>query len=915
MAYRVIAIRAGTMVIAMIGDAGPARPPTGTVTFLFTDIEGSTPLWDAHPDTMGVSLARHDEILRNAIADAGGYIFSTGGDGYGAVFTRAASAIDAGLAAQRALWVAEWGENPSLRVRMGVHTGEAEERDGDYFGPTVNRAARIMASANGGQVVASALTVGVLGDSKEIKFFDLGHVALKGVVEPVHVFGVAGEGHEWVDTPLLTTQASAGNLPRLQTDFVGDLADLQRRVANLANARVVTLTGSGGVGKTRAATEIGWLVVDEFVDGVWLTELAPVNDADLVVSTIASTVGAQPSPGMTLSDAIVDWCVGRRMLLIIDNCEHVLDAVVDLVQRIVAGCPTVTVIATSREPLGVAGEIVVRIPSLEQTFGVELFTMRAAAADSSFQSTPDDLEAIRSICDRLDGIPLAIELAAARTRSLSPAELLERLDDRFRLLRGGGRGGLERHQTLRATVAWSYQLLEAETQLLFDRLSVFSGTFELAAAEAVCADDGVDEYDIIDLIADLVDKSMVITTRSGNNTRYRLLETLRQFGEERLDDRTDTAHRRDLHLTYFAGLAQSLGEQWGTPRQQEVCVRFDQDWDNLVAAHNWALVTGNLDVAISMVLETGSFGSFRMRRDHQEIIERTRTACAAAGRRSAGLESQGGMWALYDGDANRAIEVTSGALGHADEQEEPFVLGLLALGLMSAGRTGEAVALVPRLQAIIDSDLDDHYKTIAFATIPQVYLGTAECGPALDQLVAHAVRTNTPSDLSMTRRLQAQANLAGTSPDFDRAIADCLQAIDAIKSIDGSPILTEVTLTAAMVMSGHAETVVTCRRVLADAYDKRYGIAIDFVLEQIPLVLAAASPEAAATIIGYTERYSVGWGGFGAAFREMSTSAVDGASDAARAVGAAMDRHQIVAFALAALDDLIDTNTALGLPG
>ena len=892
------------MVIAMTGDGGAVRPPTGTVTFLFTDIEGSTPLWDAHPDTMGLSLARHDGILRDAIADAGGYIFSTGGDGCGAVFPRAAGAIEAGLAAQRALRFEEWGEKPALRVRMGVHTGEAEERDGDYFGPTVNRAARIMAAANGGQIVSSALTVGVLGDSNEFKFFDLGDVTLKGVVEPVQVFGVAGGGHEWVDTPLLTTQASAGNLPRLQTDFVGDLADLQRRVANLANARVVTLTGSGGVGKTRAAVEIGWLVVDEFVDGVWLTELAPVNDADLVVSAIASTLGAQSSPGMTLSDAIVDWCVGRRMLLIIDNCEHVIDAVVDLVQRIVAGGPTVTIIATSREPLGVAGEIVVRIPSLEQTFGVELFTMRAAAADSSFQPTPDDLGAIESVCDRLDGIPLAIELAAARTRSLSPTELLERLDDRFRLLRGGGRGGLERHQTLRATVAWSYQLLQPESQLLFDRLSVFSGTFDLAAAEAICAGDGVDEYDIIDLIADLVDKSMVITTRSGNTTRYRLLETLRQYGEERLDDRNDTAHRRDRHLTYFSGLAELLGQEWNTPHQQEVCVRFDHDWDNLVAAHNWALATGNLDVAMSTVRATGSFGSVRMRRDHQEIVERTRTACAAAGRRSAELEALAGTWALYDGDADRAIEITTEAINHANEREKPFVFAMLTMGLMSAGRTNEAVAMVPRLQAMIDSDLDDDDKRFAVATIPQVYLGTAECGPALDQVVAYAERRNTPSDLSMTHRLQAQANLAGASPDFEQAIADCLKAIDAINAIDGSPILAEVTLTAAMVMSGHAETVVTCRQVLADAYDRRYGIAIDFVLEQIPLVLAAESPEAAATIVGYTERYPVGWGGFGASFREMSTSAVDGASDAARAVGAAMDRHQIVAFALAALDDL-----------
>lgn len=893
----------------MTADAGPVRAPTGTVTFLFTDIEGSTPLWDAFPDTMGLSLARHDEILRGAIADAGGYIFSTGGDGYGAVFARAAGAVEAGLQAQQALRSEQWGDNPSLRVRMGVHTGEAEERDGDYFGPTVNRAARIMGAAHGGQIVASVVTVGVVGNSKESEFIDLGAVPLKGVIEPVQVFGVAGEGHEWIDTPLTTTQASAGNLPFLQTEFVGDLADLQRRVANLASARVVTLTGSGGVGKTRAATEIGWLVVDEFVDGVWITELAPVNDADLVVSTIASVLGAQPSPGMTLIDAIVDWCVGRRMLLIIDNCEHVIDAVVDLVQQIVAGCPTVTIVATSREPLGVTGEVVVRIPSLEQTFGVELFTMRATAADSSFESTPDDIAAIQSICDRLDGIPLAIELAAARSRSLSPTELLERLDDRFRLLRSGGRGGLERHQTLRATVAWSYQLLEPEAQLLFERLSVFSGTFDLAAAEAVCAGDGVDEYDVIDLIADLVDKSMVIATRSGNTTRFRLLETLRQYGEERLDDRTDIAHRRDLHLAHFAGLTELFAEEWSTSLQHEVCVRFDHDWDNLVAAHNWALATGNLDVAVSTLHQTFGFGSTRMRRDHQEIVERTRTACEAHGRWYTELESQRSFWALIDGDADRAIEIASDAIDHADHKEDPNVPPVLALALLSAGRTDEAVAMAPRLQAIIDSGGKGYYKGFADWVLPQLHLGTDECGPALERFVAYAERTKTPSDLSTMHRLQAQAILSGASPDFDQAITHCRKAIDAIGSIDGSPIMAEATLTSAMIMSGHADTATTCRRVLADAYDKRFGIAIDFALEQIPLLVAATSPDAAATIIGYTERYPVGWGQFGAIFRELSMSAVDGASDAARAAGAAMDRHQIVALALSALDDVISTQS------
>ena len=442
-------------------------------------------------------------------------MISTGGDGFVAVFARAGLAVEAALCAQRALSAEVWAGGPVLRVRMGIHTGDAEERDGDYFGPPLNRAARIMAAANGGQIVLSALTAGLVEGISELEFHDLGLVQLKGVVEPVHVVGVAGDGHAWIDTPLLTTQVSRGNLPRLQTEMVGDLADLQRRVANLARARVVTLTGSGGVGKTRAAIEIGWLVVDEFVDGVWLVELGPIADADLVHTGIAAVLGVRPQPGMTVVESIVDWCYGRRMLLVLDNCEHVLDPVAEITAAIAAACPTVTIVATSREPLGVDGEIVVRVPSLEEVYGIELFVLRAMAADSSFEPTDADREVIAEICRRLDGIPLAIELAAARIRSLTPTELLARLDDRFRLLRGGGRGGLERHRTLRTTVAWSYQLLSSDEQLLFDRLSVFAGTFDLAAAEAICAGDGLDDTDIVDLLGDLVDKSMVIAVRSA----------------------------------------------------------------------------------------------------------------------------------------------------------------------------------------------------------------------------------------------------------------------------------------------------------------------------------------------------------------------------------------------------------------
>ena len=437
--------------------------PSGTVTFLFTDIEGSTRLWDEHPRIMRAALERHDAILRDAINECDGLVFSTGGDGVAAAFGRADMAVRAAIAAQRALRSEPWPDGAELRVRMGMHTGEAHERDGDYFGPPVNLAARIMASASGGQVLVSEVTT--------------------SIVEP-------DAGLSWVE---LARSASKGNLPVASSTFVGRITDLQRRVADLRDHQLVTLTGPGGVGKTRLAIEVAALAAETAPDGTWIVELGPVTDPNAVVAAVAASLAVQPQPGLSLQDAHLDLLRRRRLLLVIDNCEHVLDATAAMVRAVTSRCPTTTVLATSREPLGVSGEQVRIVPSLESDGEAsQLFIDRARAADGSFNPGDEDLGAIRAICQHLDGIPLAIELAAARCRSLSPTEILERLGDRFRLLRGTGRGGIERHQTLRAAVAWSYNLLSDSEHHLFDRLSAIAGTFELAATEAICADDLLD---------------------------------------------------------------------------------------------------------------------------------------------------------------------------------------------------------------------------------------------------------------------------------------------------------------------------------------------------------------------------------------------------------------------------------------
>jgi predicted ATPase len=372
-----------------------------------------------------------------------------------------------------------------------------------------------------------------------------------------------------------------GNLPHALTDWFGPVAELHRRVGDLGRRRLVTLTGPGGVGKTRLAIEIGALVGDDFPDGMWMVDLAPVQDPDAVHAAVASTLGVLPQEGMTTLESILEWMHKRRLLLILDNCEHVLPPVVSLTSAIIASNEAVTVLATSREPLGLSGERVVPVPPLEPHDGIALFCDRTAALDASAAFSKEDRNTIGAICARLDGIPLAIELAAARSRSLGPADLLARLDNRFRLLRGGGRGGLERHQTLRATVSWSYQLLQSAEQALFDRLSVFAGGFDLAAVQAVCAAGPIDELDVVDLLGALVDKSLVVATRSEGSTRYQLLETLRQYGEERLEERGETVVIRDRHLTHYVALARHAYQLWMSERYWQGAAVFDREWDNL----------------------------------------------------------------------------------------------------------------------------------------------------------------------------------------------------------------------------------------------------------------------------------------------------------------------------------------------
>ncbi|MDC3402529.1 hypothetical protein OAX95_01185, partial [bacterium] len=630
-------------------------------------------------------------------------------------------------------------------------------------------------------------------------------------------------------------------------------------------------------------------------------------DPEAVDAAIAATLGARPQPGMSLTESIIDWCLGRRMLLIVDNCEHVLQPVLDLVTAIAASCPTVTVLATSREPLGVPGEQVVRIPSLAPVFGEELFVVRAAAADSTFAPSPAEEEAITSICQRVDGIPLAIELAAARIRSLSPVELLERLDDRFRLLRGGGRGGLERHQTLRAAVTWSYQLLPEADQLLFDRLSVFAGGFDLRAAEAVCAGDDIDEYDVIDLIGELVDKSMVVADRGESGTRYRLLETLRQYGEERLDDRGETSSMRSAHLAYFAEHVEQVSDTWCSPQQRLAEATYEAEWENLRAAHAWALSTDDPVRADVIVSATSGHAFWRLRHDHEDWARRSLEIDGAGnGHRSRVLGTLA-AWAFLHGDpvAGEAL-AARGMDAAVDEESLVRCTVSMFYALASAGRIDECAQYLPAIQAAMEGDGPIETRQLAAQAMVDASMGTDYAAEAVDWYVRLSEQMG-EIQVARSQMMRGVLMLFGMDPpDLDGGIEAERTAIELATEVNASEVITwaKVHLAYALSAGAYDGAREAVRSAVTSSFDVRYGMAVAVAVETCARYLASAGDaEGASVLLGHLDLDAAPWS-MGAAWRAELVSAVAGTEhlDELKAAGAAMDRRQAVDYALERLE-------------
>lgn len=695
-----------------------SAPRSDIVTFLFTDVEGSTKLWQEDERAMSADLALHDALVRRVIESAGGTVFKTVGDAFYAVFPAPADALRAAVLVQKELGAQSWRVPAGLRVRMAVHSGSAERRENDYFGPTLNRAARLLAAGHGGQILVSDPVQALVGDglADRVTLTDLGTHRLKDVDRPERIFQVAAPGLRHAFPPLRSLDAFPNNLPRQLTSFIGRYQDLAAVARLLETTPLITLTGPGGSGKTRLALEVGRRRLDDYAGCVWWVDLTPLADPDYLSQAVAGALGIREQPGRPLAETIGEYLKSLKSLLILDNCEHVAERCGDLASALVNSAPDLTVLATSQVPLAVPGEVVYSLPPLavpdprddataESLAGydaVRLFIERARSARPS--ATFDaDVRTIGEITARLDGIPLAIELAAARVKVLSISEISHRLADRFQLLASNARGGPARHQTLRAAMEWSYNLLSQPEQILLRRLSVFAGHLSLDAASAVCAGADVPAEAILDLLTQLVDKSLVAADDHGETRRFRLLESVRQYARERLQEAGEEHATASRHLDVFLRLAQQGEPPHRDPPQSVWLDRMALEYDNVRGALEWALIhdpSRALRLAAPRWLFWAVRGSLTEGRDWLDRALRA-GAGAGPGERAKALLGLS-ILTMRQGDFARAFGVAEEALGlsRTIDNRPGIALALLIQGA-AVMRQGD----YPRGMAVLEESL------------------------------------------------------------------------------------------------------------------------------------------------------------------------------------------------------------------
>ncbi|HLW59821.1 MAG TPA: tetratricopeptide repeat protein [bacterium] len=693
-------------------------PPIGTVTFLFTDIAGSTALLQRLGDTPYADvLAEHRRILRAVFTAQGGQRIDTAGDATLVVFPSARDAVGAAVAAQRALRAHRWPEDARLQVRMGMHTGEPVAVADEYIGLDLHRAARICGAGHGGQILLSGATAGLteerLPDGASLR--DLGMHRLKDLRSPERLFQVVHPDLQAEFPPLASSGIFAHNLPHPVSSFVGRDREIVEVTRLISTSRLVTLTGAGGCGKTRLALKVAAAALEAYPDGVWLVELAALTDPALVLQTVASAVGVREVPGHPLPATVADHLLAKKLLLVVDNCEHLVEACAQVVRTLLSACEELRVLATSQEVLGIPGEVAWRVPSLSlpaaraapdvgalaECEAVRLFVERAAAVQPSFALTAQSAAAVADVCRHLDGIPLAIELAAARVAALPVEEIAARLNDRFALLTQGERAALPRHRTLQAAMDWSYRLLPDAEQALLRRLAVFAGGWTLEAAEAVGAvDDGAGFY-VLNLLTQLVLKSLAVIDQQQAPARYRFLETVRQYGLVQLAAAGEVARVRDAHLDWYLALAERAAPELVGAAQSAWFDRFEVEYDNLRAALEWSLQGGRAERGLRLVGAVWRFwfvrGHFGEGRGWVEALLRVGGTAPGAVRAEA-LKAAGNLavWGQGDYAAGRVFYAESLALWReiGDTRGVATVLGNMAFVAAGEGDLAAERALL-----------------------------------------------------------------------------------------------------------------------------------------------------------------------------------------------------------------------------
>ena len=915
-----------------------AELPSGTVTFLFTDLEGSTRLWEEHREAMRGALARHDEILRDAVTKRDGHVVKTTGDGLHAVFATAGDALAAAVDAQLGLETEDWPLPERLRVRMGLHTGGSEVRAGDYYGPAVNRAARVAAAGHGGQILVSHATEELVRDDLPVGvgLLDLGEQRLRDLERPERVFQVTHGGLAGEFGRLRSLDAFPGNLPSQVTSFVGRDAELGSITMALDTARLVTLTGVGGVGKTRLAVQVAAEVLPRFADGAWFCELAAAEDAETMAQVVAASLGVAPRPEMSLASSIVDYLRTKRLMVVLDNCEHLLDPAGRLADAILRGCPEVRVLATSREVLSVDGEQVVGLRSLPlpdesesldelgANDAARLFVERASASRSGFFLDAGNAAAVGEVCRRLDGIPLAIELAAARVGSMSPSEIAGLLDERFRLLRGGRRTAMERHQTLRATVDWSYSLLSDTERSVFDRLGVFAGSFDAAAVRAVVTDEALDGWDALDGLASLVAKSMVVADETPDGTtRYALLETLRAYARERLDEAGESDPWRRRHGQYFALLAEEIGPGLMSPDELAWQQRFSVELDNLRAAVVWALDStsdADRELAMRIVAALAIQALNRKPSGVGALAERTVSdvEATAPGRRAMILAAAA-IEQLYRGDVDRARRLALDATRDGAPDGSLFPILPFSIMCMIDGTIGQHAAVSPSSTRpsppTRSSNTTRHGRMIALviAVYYQAMAGArSEARARSDQLLDLARQSRVPSLLAAALGAFGFV-LVETDPDAATAAFEESVALTRAGASDGAFAGSLGELALLHAQAGNlAKALGVLRNAVVYTRDVGNRLQTSAVLTRAVEIIATAGQDEAAVVISS----AVAYGDLRSqmlAVVEQQQSLLDQTRsqlgdtryEAARARGARLSYDDLVAYTLAEIDNAL----------